>query len=100
MRRRIIAAGLVAASHFSLQLAIYALGFAVGPEAATREVLGVSLYGIASVLTFPLVRLAERLEWSGIGVLLLPLNSAAWGASVYLALGFCAGLGRRRHEGQ
>jgi hypothetical protein len=94
-----IAAGLVAALHFALQIGIYALGFALGPEAVTRHVLGVSLYGIAGVLTLPFVPLAERFGWSGLGMLLLPLNSAAWGVSLYLALSLAARLGGQSRDG-
>lgn len=67
----------------------------MGPEGATHEILGVSLYGIANVLTFPFVHLAERLGWPGTGMLALPLNSAAWAACLYIALSFAARLGTR-----
>ena len=79
--------------HFGLQIGLYALAFAVGPEGATREVHGVSLYGIATVVTFPFVFLAERMGWPGFGMLALPLNSGAWGGCLYLALCLVARLG-------
>lgn len=50
---------------------------------------------MASAVTFPLVYLAERLGWSGFGMLASPLNSGAWAACVYLALSMVARLGRR-----
>jgi hypothetical protein len=67
----------------------------VGPDGATREILGISLYGIATVVTFPFVYLAERLGWSGTGMLALPLNSVAWAGCVYVALGLVAHRGGR-----
>jgi hypothetical protein len=54
-----------------------------------------SLYGIASVVTFPFVHLAERMGWPGLGMAVLPLNSAAWAGGLYLALSLLARLGRR-----
>jgi hypothetical protein len=94
------AAGLAAALHLALQVGIYALGFAAGSKADTWRVLGVSLYGIASVLTLPFVPIAERLGWSGIGLLLVPLNSIAWGGSLYLALGLAARPGGNLRDGE
>ena len=90
-----MAAALAGAIHFALQLGLYALSFAVGPEGVTREVLGVSLYDIAKVVTFPFVHLAERLGWSGTGMVALPLNSTAWAACLYVALSLAARLGAR-----
>lgn len=83
-RHRWRRAVLFACFHFVLQIFLYALGFAVGPAAATREVLGMSLYGVAALVTFPIVTLAERLELSGIGVTALLLNSAVWGGAFRL----------------
>ncbi len=82
--------------HFALQIVLYALGFAVGPEAATREVLGVSLHGIAVVVTFPFVTLAERLQWSGVGIAAFLLNSVAWGAAFRFAAAGWAAVRKRR----
>ena len=84
---RLLAGGLVAGIHLGLQFGLYAVGFAVGPEWATREFLGVSLYGIAAVVTFPFVHLAEQSGWPGLGMVALPLNSLAWGGAVWLLLG-------------
>ena len=80
-------------------MGLYALGFALGPQAAERQVLGISLYGVTSAVTFPLVPLAERLGWSGTGMLVLPLNSLVWGAGAYAVAGVVqrvAGLHRER----
>ncbi len=74
---------------------MYAIGFVVGPSGATRECLGISLYGIASVLTFPFVPLASHLGWP-LGILVFPLNSGAWAACFYLLLGLAAHLAKRR----
>ena len=92
---RLLVAALFAAAHLAAQFGLYALAFAVGPESATREILGVSLYGIASVVTFPFVFLAERFGWAWIGLPALLLNSAAWAGALYLVLGLVARLGRR-----
>lgn len=85
--KRLLVAALAGGFHLLLQAGLYALGFALGPEGATREVLGISLYGVTSVVTFPFVPLVERLGWSGLGLLALPANSAAWAGGLYLALG-------------
>lgn len=95
--RRLRAAVVFGAVHLALQLGVYVLGFAVGPGGATHEVVGISLYGIASVLTFPFVFLAERLGSLGqrLGLLVFPLNSATWAGALYLALGLVAHVRRR-----
>ncbi len=85
-------AALAGAIHLGLQGAVYVLGFAVGPEGTGRELLGVSLYEVAEVLTFPFVPLAEALRWTTLGILAFPLNSIAWAVVVYLALGVAARL--------
>jgi hypothetical protein len=85
--------------HLALQIGLYGAAFVVGPAGATRELLGISLYGITSVVTFPFVPLAMRLGWSGVGVLAFALNSAAWAACLYLALGLAARLRRGRRLG-
>jgi hypothetical protein len=92
--RRLLAArvGLV---HLLLQLVAYAVAFALGPEGATREVAGVSLYRVAEVLTFPLVTLAERVGVWMIGPAIFPLNSALWALAAYWLL---VGVDRLRGE--
>ena len=90
-----MAAVLFAAAHFVTQVGLYALAFAVGPERATREVLGISIYGVASVVTFPFVYLAERLEWTWLGMPALLLNSATWAGTLYFVLALVERLGRR-----
>jgi hypothetical protein len=72
--------------HLALQIVAYAVAFAIGPEAATREVAGVSLYRVAEVLTFPLVSLAERMGAWMIGPAVFPLNSALWAVAAYWLL--------------
>ncbi|MGZ6098796.1 MAG: hypothetical protein ACXWLL_10405 [Myxococcaceae bacterium] len=95
--RHVWAAVVFGAVHLALQLGVYVLAFAVGPGGATHEVLGISLYGIASVLTFPFLSVAERLGSLGqrLGLLVFPLNSATWACGLYLALGLVAHVRRR-----
>ncbi len=85
-------ASLVAAFHFVAQAGLYAVGFAVGPGGVERKVLGVSIHGMASVVTFPLVPLVERLGGSGVGLVVLPLNSAVWGACAFVVIRAVRGL--------
>jgi len=94
--RRLLAASLAGGIHFALQVGLYGLAFVVGPEGVTREVLGVTLYDVTSVVTFPFVYLSERLGSPGFGMLAFPLNSGAWGGCLYLALTLAS---RRRRRG-
>jgi hypothetical protein len=79
-------AAIVGVAHFFSQIGVYVVAAAVGPEAAVREIAGVSLYRMAEVLTFPTVYLAERLAWSGIGALAFVLNSLVWALAAYAVL--------------
>lgn len=69
--------------HFSLQILLYALGFAAGSEAPAGGVLGISLYQALAVITFPVVYLLEKLQWSGWGMTAWVLNSAVWASAFY-----------------
>ncbi len=97
---RLLAASLAGGLHLALQVGLYVLAFAVGPAGATREILGISLYGITSVVTFPFVPLAERLGWPGVGMLAFPLNSLAWAGGLYVLLGLTARVLLRRARDQ
>ncbi len=69
--------------HFISQISLYALGFALGPGMTSRTVLGISLYDAAAVITFPFVFLAEKYQWSGLGIGAFFLNSVAWACVFY-----------------
>jgi hypothetical protein len=71
-------------AHFFLQTAVYICGFALGPTMARREVLGISFYDVAVVITFPFVYLAEHFQWKSLGIGALFLNSFVWSTAVYL----------------
>jgi hypothetical protein len=72
--------------HFALQIFIYVFSFIIGPERTTSEVLGISFYDAAAVITFPVVYLAEKYQWSGLGINALLLNSIVWTSMFYLIL--------------
>ncbi|MBN2059558.1 MAG: hypothetical protein JW882_03990 [Deltaproteobacteria bacterium] len=72
--------------HFFLQVSVYISAFALGPAIVTRRVLGISLYDVAVIITFPFVYLFEKLQWSGFGIGVFVLNSVVWAGIFYLAL--------------
>ncbi len=74
------------AIYYILQVFLYVFSLALGPEAATRKTLQISLYGLVTVLTFPFVYLLEKLQWSGWGLSAFFLNSLFWSAIFYLIL--------------
>jgi len=79
-------AAVFGAAHFVLQIFVYILGFALGPTLATRKVLWISLYDVATVITFPFVYLSEHFEWKALGMGVFPLNSFVWASAAYVIL--------------
>jgi hypothetical protein len=73
-------------AHFSVQIAIYIVGFALGSAMTTRKILGISFYDISLVVTFPFVYLAEHYNWRSLGMISLQLNSLLWAGLFYISL--------------
>lgn len=84
--------------HFFLQAAVYICGFALGPTMVMREVLGISFYDVAVVITFPFVYLAEHFQWKSLGIGALFLNSFVWSTAVYLILLATGKLAKTKHQ--
>jgi hypothetical protein len=86
--KRLRVAAIAGLVHCAMQFLVYVIAFAVGPDGATAERGGVSLYGIAEVLTFPVVWFAERsaLQLPALGIVYLLANSAVWAAAAYALL--------------
>ena len=61
-------AAVFGAAHLVLQIFVYIFGFAFGPTMTTRKVLWISFYGVATLITFPLVNLSEHFEWKALGI--------------------------------
>ncbi|MGA7180498.1 MAG: hypothetical protein WBX11_13040 [Thiobacillaceae bacterium] len=72
------------AANFLAQLVVYIIGFALGPANTTRNVLGISLYDVASVITFPFVYLAEQYQWKTLGMAVFLLNSMVWAGVAFI----------------
>lgn len=86
MLTKVKTAVLFGVAHYVVQMLLYVIGFALGPGTATRRIFGVSLYDVLSVLTFPVIYLMEKFDWSGLGLAAFVLNSFVWASAFYCIL--------------
>jgi len=86
---------ILGAANLLAQLVVFIIAFALGPAYATRKVLGISLYDVASLVTFPFVYLAEQYQWKTLGMAVFLLNSTVWAGVAFIIFWVKEALKRR-----